>query len=290
MHNQQIKRIPFTGSTGEITRCTISKSKTGRWFASVSYRYMPVKNKELYIIRPDDVVVNTEPLKAIGIDLGITTYITGTDTLGNTLEIPNPTFAQQYEKRLAKLNRQLALKEDTKFKVDENGEYILSQYGNKVYSNNYRKQKLKITKLFEKVTNKKIDFQNRLSKQLIKNYDYIFLEDLEISSMIRETEEYLRTTRLKQTRRYNLADAAFYRFTQMLEYKGKWYNTTIQKVDKYFPSTRLCSYCQTKYPENLLSNIKEWVCLNPNCPTHQSLPGIPFKIPRDINASINLLR
>lgn len=108
--------------------------------------------------------------------------------------------------------------------------------------------------------------------------------------MIRETEEYLRTTRLKQTRRYNLADAAFFRFTQMLEYKGKWYGTAVKKVDKYFPSTRLCSYCQTKYPENLLSNIKEWICLNPNCPTHQNLPGIPFKIPRDINASINLLR
>jgi putative transposase len=131
---------------GKIKSCTISKTKTNKYFISV------LVEEEIKELPKND--------NAIGIDLGLKNFLITSD--GEVFE--NPRVLQKYEQKLAKLQRQLAKK----------------QKG----SNRYKKQALKIAKLHEKIKNTRADFLHKLSSQIIKENQLIISEDLNVKGMV----------------------------------------------------------------------------------------------------------
>ena len=135
-------------------------------------------------------------------------------------------------------------------------------------SNNYKKQLLRITNLHERITNQRKDYLHKTSRYLANKYDYVFVEDLDLKEMSERKEE------LKLG--IFVSDLAFGTFLNQLKYKLEWLNKKLVKVDKYFPSSQLCSECGYQKTD-LLLKTKSWIC--PNC-------GVKHN--RDHNAAINI--
>ena len=135
-------------------------------------------------------------------------------------------------------------------------------------SNNWYKQKHKVSKLHENIRNQRQDFLHKLSKRIVDENQIIILEDLSVKNMMKN----------KKLSR-DIADASWYKFYSYLEYKSKWYRRTVYKIDRWFPSSKTCSHCGYII-ENMPLNIRKWDC--PKCKTKS--------IDRDVNASINILR
>ncbi|WP_346938105.1 IS200/IS605 family element RNA-guided endonuclease TnpB [uncultured Clostridium sp.] len=178
----------------------------------------------------------------VGVDLGISDLA----ILSNGIKFGNPRFIKQSEKKLAKEQRKLAKME----------------YG----SNNYNKQKIKVANIHEHIKSQRKDYLNNITSYLVNNFDLVCLEDLSSSNLMKNKN-------LSKA----IADVSWFEFNRQLEYKCDWYGKKISKIDKWFPSSQICSDCGHRDGKKAL-NIREWVC--PIC-------GVIHD--RDINASINIL-
>lgn len=223
---------------GMIKAATISRYSSGKYYIS--------------LLCKEEVKELPKTNSAIGIDLGITDFA----ILSDSQKIDNNKFTSKMEKKLKREQRKLSRRA-----------LLVKQKGINLFeARNYQKQKRKVARLHEKVMNQRTDFLNKLSTEIIKNHDIICIEDLNTKGM-------LRNHKLAKS----ISDVSWSSFVTKLQYKADWYGREIIKVDKWFPSSQICSECRHKDGKKSLK-IREWTC--PICHTHHD---------RDINASINIL-
>jgi putative transposase len=224
--------------SGRIVSVTISKTRSGNYYASVLVELEDENDRRNKIKQPKN--------KICGIDLGLREFATITNDSG-TYKIKHPKYLLRAEKRLKRLQRALSRK----------------QKGSK----NFEKARIKLAKQYEYVSNLRNDFLHKLSKAIIDENQVIVVEDLNVKGMLRN--EYLSKS---------ISDSGFGTFLRYLEYKADWYGRTLIVVDRFYPSSKLCSVCGYKHKQLKLSD-RYWTC--PECGIYHD---------RDINASINLYK
>jgi len=224
-----IKYVKSQELQGRILNCTITKTRSNKYFILVCCTDIEMQKYE-------------QNNNIIGIDLGLKEFA----TISNEEVINNPKFLSNLEKKLKREHKKLSKK--------------------KKGSKNKNKQRIKLARIYEKITNQRNDFLHKLSTRLIKENQIICLEDLSVKDMLKNH---------KLAKAIN--DVSWYEFTRQLQYKADWYNRIIQKIDRYFPSSQLCSDCGYKNEEVKDLSIREWIC--PNCSEIHN---------RDVNAAINI--
>ncbi|WP_445322034.1 IS200/IS605 family element RNA-guided endonuclease TnpB [Paenibacillus sp. FSL M7-0420] len=222
---------------GVIKSATISLTACGKYFVSLLCEMnIPPKPKTGSVI---------------GIDLGLTNFAISSDGV----KIPNPRTLSKTAVTLAKAQRKLSRRAQHAKKDGR----PLSE------SRNYQKQRILIAKLHEKVSNQRNDFLNKLSTDLINNHDVISVESLNVKGLVRNH---------KLAR--SLHDVSWSSFISKLTYKAAWYGKQVVQVERWFPSSQLCSACGHRGGKKAL-RIREWNC--PSCGIHHD---------RDLNASLNI--
>ena len=205
----------------------------------------------------------TNVVKAVGIDLGIKTM--ATLAYNNTIEkIDSPKPLKRYLSKLKRLQRKLSRQGQSytmEDYVDANGETRKIRK----YSNNYMKTKMKLARLHAKIHNIRQDFLHKLTTRLVKEFDVICIEDLNVKGM-------MANHKLARA----IMDLGFYEFKRQLLYKAQMCGKEIVIADRWYPSSKTCSCCGEKLKELDLS-VREWEC--PHCHTIHD---------RDANAAINL--
>jgi putative transposase len=132
-------------------------------------------------------------------------------------------------------------------------------------SNRYNKQRIKVAKCHEDIANQRSYFIHNMTTSLVRSYDVIVTEDLNIAGM--------KKSKLGKS----ISDASWSEFIRQLEYKSSWYGKSFVKIDRFYPSSQICSSCGHKDGKKEL-DIREWVCSN--C-------GVEHD--RDLNAATNVL-
>lgn len=190
-----------------------------------------------------DITAFEKTNRSCGIDLGLKDFL----IFDTGEKINNPRILKSLEKKYRKLAKAVSRKQ--------------------LKSNNRNKARIKLAKFHERIANIRKDFLHKLSTQLIKEYDIICIEDLFFKG-------FMKTNKAK-----SYQDVAQSEFVHQLEYKANWYGKTISKINRFYPSTQLCSECGFKNPALKDTSIREYDC--PECDIHHD---------RDINAAINILR
>lgn len=223
---------------GIIKSATISMTPTGKYHIS--------------ILCETEIAPLPKTNSSIGVDLGISDFA----ILSTGEKIGNKRFLSKLSKKLAKEQKRLSRRA-----------LVAQKEGRKLSdSKNYRKQRMKVARIHEKIANQRKDFLNKLSTTLIKNHDVICIENL-------SSQNLMKNHKLAKV----IGDVSWYEFVRMLEYKANWYEKQVSKISRWYPSSQICSDCGFSSGKKPLS-VREWTCAN--CGSHHD---------RDINASINIL-
>ena len=212
-----------------IYNITIKKTPTNKYFASLC-----VEIEEPEYIEPK--------YESCAFDLGLKDFA----IFDSGEVIDNPRYFRTSQIKLAKEQRKLS--------------HCIKG------SNNYKKQKLKVALLHEKIKNQRKDFQHKWSRKIVNENQVIVSEDLNVKGM-------LKNHKLAKS----IQDASFSSFCGMIGYKAKEQNRTYIKIGTFYPSSKLCHHCGYKNKELKLSD-RFWIC--PECGSY---------LDRDENAAINIL-
>ena len=191
----------------------------------------------------ENPVISTDG-KVIGIDLGLTHFAITSD--GSKIsKYDNPRHIAKHAKNLKRKQQKLARK----------------QKG----SNSRNRAKKTVAKVYERVSKSRQDFLHKLSRKLVNENQVVVVENLNVKGMVRN---------------HNLAkaisDAGWGSFTNFLAYKLEKKGGKLVEIDRWFPSSKLCSNCYYQIDE-LSLDVREWTC--PHCGTHHD---------RDGNAATNI--
>ncbi len=209
---------------GKIKSSTVSRTPSGKYFISILVETDAENPK----------VKKPKESKTLGIDLGIKDFATFSD--GTVIE--NPRHFRKKQKALKRAQRKLSRK--------------------KKGSKNRNKQRIRVARLYEKVTNCRKDFLHKVTHQLVENQDYssIAIEDLNVGEMLKKGKK-------NKLSRY-IADAGWGIFRQFLAYKCERAGKNLLVIGRFEPSSKLC-ICG--YLNNSLTlKDREWDC--PECKSH----------------------
>ena len=214
-----------------IRSATVSRTKSGNYFLSI---LVDIPQEELQKFK--------HTKQCVGIDLGVKDFVITSD--GEVFE--NKHFFKRQENKVKRLQRQLSKKVKG--------------------SNNREKQRIKIAKAYERLTNQKDAYIHSVVNALLSLYDLVCMEDLNVQGM-------LKNHKLAKA----IQEVGFYKFKQILLDKANANGKQVVLVDRFYPSSKTCHKCGYVKKDLTLSN-REWTC--PMCGEHHD---------RDINAAMNIL-
>lgn len=213
---------------GTIKNATIKLNPSGKYYVSLIVEY-----DNQIPAKP-----KVEHSSATGVDLGIKTYA----TLSDGTKIFYPLYLKKNLVKLKELQAKFSKSKSKRVRLD-------------------------IAKLYEKITNQRLDFLHKLTKELVTKYDSIAIEDLDIKAMLKENKDLSR----------RILDCSWYIFRQLLTQKAELYGCNLIVISKYYPSSKSCSSCGSLNNDLKLTD-REYIC--PNC---------GLTLDRDYNASLNIL-
>ncbi|GAA3188061.1 RNA-guided endonuclease TnpB family protein [Nonomuraea roseoviolacea subsp. carminata] len=185
------------------------------------------------------------PLPLAGRSVGVDAGIAALATLSTGEKIANPKFERADRRKLARAQRALARKDKG--------------------SNSRAKARLRVARVYARVADRRRDFLHKVTTRLVRENQVIAVEDLVVRNMVKN-----------RSLAGAIADAAWRDLRMMLEYKAAWYGRTLVAVDRWFPSSKLCSACGA-LQESMPLNVREWTC------------GCGAVHDRDVNAAKNVL-
>lgn len=224
----EIKTIFYRGTEGEIKTVTIRRTPTQKWFVSISCENVPV-----HPLKP-----STE---CLGVDVGLKTFA----MLSTGKSVENPRFYRQEEQELARVQR--------KHSAAEKG------------SPERRKARMVVSRVHERIGNKREDFVQKLSRSLVNRYGVICFEDLKIDRMVKDS-----------LFAKGILDAAWAKLVQYTTYKAEDAGRRVVLVDPKNTS-QMCSRCGQIVAKDIYVRVH-------HCP-HCGL-----RMDRDLNAAVNIMR
>jgi putative transposase len=214
--------------TGTLKSATISRNPSGQYFVSV--------------LVEEEIELKRNTGRSIGIDLGLTHLA----ILSNGTKIENPRWFRESQAKLKRAQQHLSRK--TKG------------------SNRREKQRKKVARIYQKITNQRSWFHHNLSSWLVVNFDVICMEDLSVKNMVKN-----------HCLSKSISDAGWSSLISMIAYKSNWYGRTFHQIDRWEPTSKTCGCCGAK-AEAMNLSIREWTC--DSCMVSHD---------RDINAAVNIL-
>jgi len=225
-----------------LVRCAVSRPVEGR-ILSASVSQTP-SGKYFVSLCCTGVAIAPFPAtgESVGIDMGLHDLAVTSD--GES--VSNPKHLSRLKKKLARLQRSLSRKT--------------------IDSKNRVLARIEVARMHEQITNRRNDTLHKLSTRLVRDYDVICVDDLAPANMVKNR-------RLAKS----IMDAAWGELTRQLRYKCEWYGKALVTVDRFYPSSQLCSECGYRYQGVKDLAVRQWVC--PNCGAVHD---------RDHNAAVNI--